>query len=73
MFYYEQFLHNQTLFAILIVWSLIWKGLALWRAANLKHKIWFIILLVLNTLGIAEIIYLLATQKKIKKKETPTV
>jgi len=32
-----------------------------------------IILLVLNTLGIAEIIYLLATQKKIKKKETPTV
>ena len=40
------------------IWSLIIKGVALWRAANLKQRNWFIGLLVLNTIGIAELIYL---------------
>ncbi len=46
-------------FLILVVaWSLIWKGLALWRAANRGDKWWFIAFLIVNTLGILEIIYL---------------
>jgi len=40
------------------IWSLFWKGLALWRCANDKQKIWFTAILILNTLGIIEIIYL---------------
>ena len=48
----------------LIVWTLIWKGMALWRAAKLDNKIWFVILLVVNTVGILEIIYLFAISKK---------
>lgn len=43
----------------LMVWSLIWKGLALWKAARREEKPWFIVLLILNTMGILEIIYLL--------------
>ena len=43
---------------ILLVWSLVWKGLALWRAAKRGDKIWFVVLLIVNTVGILEIIYL---------------
>lgn len=44
--------------AVLIVWTLIIKGIALWHAARNGQKKWFIALLVLNTLGILELIYL---------------
>ncbi|CAN5713689.1 hypothetical protein BH11PAT2_BH11PAT2_08980 [soil metagenome] len=40
-------------------WSLAWKGFALWFAARNHQKKWFIVLLVLNTVGILEIVYLL--------------
>ncbi|MEA1929506.1 MAG: DUF5652 family protein [Patescibacteria group bacterium] len=46
------------LFIALMLWSLVWKGLALWHAGGRKQKIWFIILLVVNTAGVLEIIYL---------------
>lgn len=44
--------------AILALWSILWKGLALWRAAKRGDTIWFIVFLFLNTLGILEIIYI---------------
>ncbi len=50
--------------AILIIWSTIWKGIALWKAARSKQRVWFIILLIVNTAGILEIIYLKKFQKK---------
>jgi len=43
----------------LLVWSLIWKGIGLWFSARNYQKVWFIGILVLNTAGILEIIYLL--------------
>jgi hypothetical protein len=43
---------------LLLVWTFIWKGLALWKAARKGNKIWFVVLLVLNTLGLLEILYL---------------
>ncbi len=43
---------------VLIVWSLVWKGLAMWKAARLNQPVWFIVLLVINTAGILEILYL---------------
>lgn len=43
---------------IFIVWSFIWKGLALWQAARNGHKGWFVALLLINTLGILEILYI---------------
>ena len=42
-----------------ILWSLVWKGLALYRAAQSEQKGWFVALLVINTMGIFEIVYLL--------------
>jgi hypothetical protein len=43
---------------ILMVWSFVWKGLALWQAARNGHKGWFVALLLINTLGILEILYI---------------
>lgn len=44
--------------ALGVVWIMIWKGLALWRAAERSARTWFIAILVINTLGLLEIIYL---------------
>lgn len=49
---------------IIIAWSLVWKGLALWRAARRGDKVWFVVLLMVNTAGILEILYLYVFGKK---------
>ncbi len=43
---------------VVLLWSLIWKGLALWRSAKRGDKIWFVVFLFVNSLGILEIVYL---------------
>jgi len=48
---------------LFILWTLVWKGLALWHAARRGEQWWFMILLVINTLGILEIIYLFFVAK----------
>jgi uncharacterized membrane protein YiaA len=52
------------IFLILLVWTLIWKGIALWKAARLYEKNWFIALLILNTFGILEILYVFVFSEK---------
>ncbi len=49
-----------------LLWSFFWKGLALWRSARSGQKYWFVALLVINTVGILEIIYLLGFSKEKK-------
>ena len=44
--------------ALVVVWSIVWKLLALWKAAKKDQKAAFVILGILNTVGIIEIIYL---------------
>lgn len=44
--------------AIIALWIVVLKGFALWHAAKNEQKWWFIALLVINTLGILEIVYL---------------
>lgn len=48
----------------LILWSFIWKGLALWYSARNEEKYWFVAILILNTVGILEIAYLFFFAKK---------
>ena len=52
------FVQNQLVFFLALAWTLPWKGVALWKASQLKQKWWFIALLVINTLGILEILYI---------------
>jgi hypothetical protein len=48
---------QQTIFIIISLWSLVWKGFALYKAARKEQKVWFVLVLVVNTLGILEIVY----------------
>jgi methionyl-tRNA synthetase len=43
---------------LLLIWSGFWKALALWHSGRRGQTAWFIILLIVNTVGILEIIYL---------------
>ena len=43
---------------ILVVWSFVWKGMALWKSARQNDKAWFIILFIVNTAGILEMLYI---------------
>jgi len=49
---------------VVMAWSLVWKGIALWKAARLGSKPWFIILLVVNTVGILEIVYIFLVARR---------
>jgi len=55
---------NRPILFLLIAWSIIWKGIALWHSARNKQLTWFIALLIVNTLGILEIVYLIFFKKK---------
>lgn len=41
-----------------VAWTLAWKGVSLWQAARDGSKPWFLTLLVTNTLGILDAVYL---------------
>ena len=47
-----------------LLWSLPWKGVALWKAARNQDKIWYIVLFLVNTLAILEILYIFIFSKK---------
>ena len=64
----EILLMNMWVLVLLLMWDLIWKGIALWKCGRQNQLIWFIVILIFNTAGILPIIYLLFFQKKEKTK-----
>ena len=52
------------LITLVLIWTIFLKGLSLWKSARNSQKGWFVALLIINTLGLLEIIYLLFFQKK---------
>ena len=55
---------NNPVLYLLIAWSIIWKGIALWHSARNKQLVWYIVLLIINTVGILEIVYLIFFKKR---------
>jgi methionyl-tRNA synthetase len=51
-------------FFLIIAWSIVWKGMALWKSARKGSKVWFVVLLLVNTVGILDILYLYVFSKK---------
>ena len=43
---------------VLGLWETIWKAVALWRAGVDRNLLWFVLMFVLNTVGILEIVYI---------------
>lgn len=48
---------------IAVAWTIFWKGWALWISARKGEFWWFIAMLVINTFGILEIIYIFVYKK----------
>lgn len=57
----DQFLY---LLVLILLWTLPWKGVALWMAARRSHTWWFILLLVVNSLALIEIVYIFLVAKQ---------
>ena len=54
---------------VIIVWTVVWKLLALWKAARKGSVIWFIVLALFNTVGILPILYIYVfSEMKLDKK-----
>ena len=45
------------------LWSIVWKGFALYKAGRLQQPLWFTVLLIVNTAGILEILYIFVFSK----------
>lgn len=60
--------HPYVILAI-VIWSLFWKGYALWKSARNNQLRWFLAILIFNTAGVLPIIYLKFFQKSPKKPE----
>lgn len=58
-------------FALLpiLVWMILWKGWALWLAARRDDFGWFVVLLIVNTLGLLEIFYIFVIAERKDKRE----
>lgn len=60
------------LLIIITVWSFAWKALGLWHAARNKQRWWFLAILLVNTVGVLEIIYLAWFRKDVNKEGATT-
>jgi 4-amino-4-deoxy-L-arabinose transferase-like glycosyltransferase len=62
------------LLVIILIWEMIWTGIAMWKSARRKHLVWFIVFFLVNLLAIPEILYIfvfskMKGKKKLKKKK----
>ncbi len=61
----EKFIEqNIWIIVLLVLWSIPWKGVALWKAAKNNDLPWFVLLFLVNTLAILEILYIFVFSKK---------
>lgn len=61
------------LMIILVLWSLFWKAWALWISARRGEKVWFGAMLVINTVGVLEILYIYIFSKNKTPKASESV
>lgn len=52
---------------VIIVWEIVWKLIAMWKACKRNHFAWFIILFVVNLVGVLDILYIFVFSKLGKK------
>jgi len=63
---YASSIWPQIIFLALALWTIPWKAVALWKSARNNSLAWFIVLMVVNTLGILEILYIFVWSNKKK-------
>ena len=54
---------------IILVWEITWKLVAMWKSAKNNSVAWFIVLGVINTIGILPILYIYVFSKTGNKEK----
>jgi hypothetical protein len=54
---------------LIVLWTIPWKGVALWKAARNGSKIWFMAILLLNTVAVLEILYIFVFSSKNREEQ----
>ncbi len=57
------------LMVVAAAWTLPWKAVALWKAARAGSKVWFVALLLINTIVIHENLYIFGFSKRSRTYE----
>lgn len=61
----EQFINDNVWFLVIIILAdYVLKAIALWISARKNSKVWFVLLLLLNTAGILPLFYIFYFSKK---------
>lgn len=70
---FTEFYHSIAWFIPLIIicvlWDVVWKLIAMWKAARNTDLAWFICIALLNTMGLIPIIYILLFVNKSGKNK----
>ncbi len=53
----------------LMIWSFAWKAMALWKSARNNDLAWFVIVILINTVGVLEILYIFVLAKSQNKTQ----
>lgn len=64
---------GRVLVVAVVAWSLAWKGASMWRAARNGSKPWFVALLLSNTLGALDALYLFGIDRRHREEEREEV
>jgi hypothetical protein len=64
---------NYIFLIITLLWILPWMTWSLWRAARNNQRIWFIALIIFQTIGILPILYIFVFQKNRNKRKNLSV
>ncbi|MEA2701803.1 MAG: hypothetical protein QOE22_512 [Candidatus Parcubacteria bacterium] len=62
-----------VLIGIIALWTITLKGFALWHAARNYQHYWFVALLVINTFGLLELVYLIRFRSDKDENRTPSL
>ena len=54
---------------LILVWSAIWKLFAMWKSARRNSPVWFVLLFLINTIGILDILYIYVFSEIGKRKK----
>ena len=54
---------------LIVLWDVVWKGFALWKAGRNNDKVWFICLMIFNTIGVLPLLYLFVFSKRNNEKK----
>lgn len=59
-------IQNNTFIFLTLLWTIPWKGVALWKSAHNEQKWWFVAILLTNTFALLDALYIFYFSKKSK-------